>query len=409
MIHSKIIHKSNPTDLIKRAMHVASCYGFENIGKVISHQEKQKEHIRENADENTIQTSSKKHIKQSTKQSETDSISYEVVHALKTTIDNGLIPGEHPILIHQNNSYGLDNKDDKLHFGLIAIGMKKSIAEALIIKTALAILEDIGIKNAQVHINSIGDRDSSTKFINELNSYIRKNANSIPHQIRQSIKKDIFKVYSHLNTELSSSEEELPQSIKFLSDDNRKHFSDVLEYLEAGDITYEIDNSLVGDNNCYSHTLFEIRRQEEQSDSFSILAKGGRYDELVKRMFNIKLPTVGVILEFEKKGIKEKELLTVRSRKPKAYFIQLGSEAKKKSLSIIDILRRANIPTYHSLDNDKFGEQLSFARYIRVPYVIIMGHREALDDTVIVRDMETQFQNTILIKDLPIYLKDIHI
>ena len=141
-----------------------------------------------------------------------------------------------------------------------------------------------------------------------------------------------------------------------------------------------------------------------------MLAKGGRCDELVKRMFNVDIPTVSLVFEFEKKNIKEKELFALkRTRKPKVYFIQLGPEAKRRSLPIIDILRKSNIHTQHSLDSDKLADQLSFAQYFKVPYAIIMGHREALDGTVIVRDMNTQFQHTVLTDDLPQYLKDMHV
>jgi histidyl-tRNA synthetase len=417
MIHTKTLSKSNPTDLLKKAIHIASCYGFDSMDKIVIQERKRLSDMKEverkaNLDSKkpVPPTVKQKCIKQTTRSCNTDMAGDEIVCALKTAVDNKLLPCDHPLLIHQSSVVN-DSKEKKLNFGLVAVGMKRSIAEALIIKTATTILEDIGIKNVQVHINSMGDKDSSLKFVNELNSYFRKNINSVPAQIRQSIKKDVFKAYDQLHRGYSPSKEDIPQPIKFLSDNNRKHLSEVLEYMETGSIPYEIDNFLVGNNECYSQTLFEIRHaQEPDTEDISILAKGGRCDELVKRMFNVDIPTVGIVFEFEKKGIKEKELQTLkRARKPKVYFIQLGSEAKKKSLPIIEILRKSNIYTHHSLDNNKLGEQLSFAQYLEVPYAIIMGHREALDGTVIVRDMDTQFQHTVLVDELPSYLKEIHV
>lgn len=409
--------KLNSADLLKKAEHIASYYGFDDIDKIILQQKKQTDYLKEknsmtaSLKKSVPQTEKRRSIKQNLKSFSMDTIGNEIVCALKTAVDNGLLPCNNPILLYQNN-FGLSSaKTDVLRFGLMAIGMKKSIAEALVIKTASVILEDIGINDTQVYINSIGDIDSSVKFINELNSYFRKNINSVSSQIRQSIKKDIFKAYRQLCAKCDLSEEKIPQSIKFLSDDNRKHLSEVLEYMETVGISYEIDNFLIGNNDCYSQTLFEIRYTKETDNrNISVLAKGGRCDELVKRMFNEDIPTVGIVIEFEKRNIKEKELNIIkRTRKPKIYFIQLGAVAKRKSLPIIDILRRSNVYAYHSLDNDKFGEQLSFAQYLKVPYIIIMGHREALDETVIVRNMDTQFQHTVLIDELPTYLKKMHI
>lgn len=414
MIYTKMLprSKSSSTDLLKKAINIASCYGFDNINKVILQQKKQSDYLKEKDGASAFQK--KQHsIKQSARNFNTDITGNEVVSALKTAIDNELLPSDNPILLYQSNLSSDSAKNDGLRFGLIAIGMKKSIAEALVIKTASSILEDIGIVDVSVYINSIGDRGSSAKFVNELNSYFRKNINSVSSQVRHSVKKDIFKAYDQLCAKCGPLKDDAPQSIKFLSDDNRKHLSEVLEYMETADVPYEIDNFLIGDNDCYSQTLFEIRcapRSDYRDDS--VLAKGGRYDELVKRMFNVDISAVGIVFEFEKKSIniKEKGLdIFKRTKKPQICFIQLGVEAKKRSLLVIDILRRSNIYAHHSLDNNKFSEQLSFARFLNVPYAIIIGHREALDGTVIVRNMDTQFQNTVLLDELPLYLSKINL
>lgn len=413
MIYANTLSKSNPTDILKRAMHTASYYGFDNIEKTITQHKKQLEIESEDENisyKNKLSTngaplSTVKH--KSKQQTDTcDAMSNEIIQALQTTIDNNLLPSKYPVLIYQNTTMNSkENGNQTFNFGLIAIGMRKSIAEALVIKTASAILEEIGLTEIQVHINSIGDKDASQKFFNEINLYFKKHINSFPSQIRQYIKNDIFRAYKELYKQYGPIDESIPQSIRFLSDTSRKHLSEILEYLETGGIQYEIDNFLIGNNKCHPQTLFEIRYPEHRNDNVSVLAKGGRYDELARKMFNVDIPTVGIIFEFEKKGIKEEDFQSIRMRKPKVYFIQLGYEAKMRSLSVIDTLRKANMPTYHSLYNDKLGEQFSLARYFKVPYVIIMGHREALDGTVIVRNTDTQFQHTVLIDDLSQYIK----
>lgn len=416
MMDTKIAPKSNSDDFLKKAIRIASSYGFDDINKIEAQQKKQLAYIKEKAEKKNLSLRKpllnkiikQKPIIQHIKIENIDTLSGEIIHAIKTIADKEILIPEHPILICQNNIAKLNNKK-YTNLGLIAIGMKKSIAEALLIKTASTILEDMGIENTQVYINSIGDKDSSVRFVNELNLYFRKKINSIPHQIRQSMKKNIFKAYRQLYSKYNPPEEELPQSIKFLSDNDRKHLSELLEHLETSNISYEIDNFLIGNNKHYSQTLFEIRNLHRQENDFSILAKGGRCDELIKNVFKVDIPVVGMVFEFENKETKEDELQTIRTKKPKAYFVQLGGEAKKKSLIIIDILRKANIQTYHSLDNDKFSEQFALAQYFNVPYTIIMGHREALDNTVIVRNMDTQFQHTILVEELPKYLKSINI
>ena len=92
-------------------------------------------------------------------------------------------------------------------------------------------------------------------------------------------------------------------------------------------------------------------------------------------------------------------------KKPKVYFIQFGFEAKLKSLSIIEVLRKARIPIMQSLSKDSLGAQLSVAERLKIPYTIIFGQKEALEGTVIVRDMNTRSQDTVKIEELTEYIK----
>ena len=93
--------------------------------------------------------------------------------------------------------------------------------------------------------------------------------------------------------------------------------------------------------------------------------------------------------------------------KPKFYLIQLGREAKIKTLSLIELLRSHHIPLHHFLGKDKITAQLLNAENLRVPYLIIIGQKEALDNTATIRNVSTRAQDTVSIASLPHYLKNI--
>jgi histidyl-tRNA synthetase len=92
-------------------------------------------------------------------------------------------------------------------------------------------------------------------------------------------------------------------------------------------------------------------------------------------------------------------------KKPKVYFIQVGFEAKLKSLNVIEILRKAHVPIAQSLSKDSLGAQLAVAEKTGVPYVIIFGQMEAVKNNVIVRNMETRSQETVPLSELSQYIK----
>jgi len=92
-------------------------------------------------------------------------------------------------------------------------------------------------------------------------------------------------------------------------------------------------------------------------------------------------------------------------KKPKLFFIQLSFDAKLKSMEIIEVLRHARIPMAQSLSKDSLGAQLAIAEKLQVPYTLILGQKEALDNTVIVRDMNNRSQEIIAIPKLAEYIK----
>jgi histidyl-tRNA synthetase len=115
---------------------------------------------------------------------------------------------------------------------------------------------------------------------------------------------------------------------------------------------------------------------------------------------------VGIsLLIKEGKGGLRKPLSKVK--KPIASFVQLGLESKLLSLEIIERLRQVKIPLCLSLAKDRLGAQVSSVEKYHTPYVIVMGKKEAVDHTAIVRHSETHSQDIVPIEELPKYMKKI--
>src|SRR3989338_7447854 len=90
---------------------------------------------------------------------------------------------------------------------------------------------------------------------------------------------------------------------------------------------------------------------------------------------------------------------------PSIYFAHLGAEARRRSLSVLELLRAADIPVYQGLTHDRIAEQMAAARTHATPYILIMGHKEAVEGTVLVREVATNSQEAIPLPELSNYLK----
>ena len=314
-----------------------------------------------------------------------------------------------PVFRHDNPQRGRYRQF--WQFDLDSIGSDKSIIDALIIKVGVSILEEAGATNLSVDINSIGDKECRSVYIKELTSYYKKHINNLSPIDRERLKTNPLRILDSKEEKTKEINKDAPDAISFLCASCKKHFKEVLEYLEEMNIGYNINKNLVRGLSYYTRTVFEIIEQTGAEDGSPLtLAGGGRYDYLAKQLGSKKdVPAVGFSIGVDRIIASPwyKKLSPRIMRKPKIYFIQLGSEAKLKSLNIIEILRKAHIPIAQSLSKDSLGSQLAIAEKLNVPYALIFGVKEALDNSVIVRDMSNRSQETVKLSKLLEYLKEI--
>ena len=287
------------------------------------------------------------------------------------------------------------------------MGGTKSIAEALLIQTARAILKEEGYENICVEINSIGDRESINRFTRDLTNYYRKHINDMHADCRQLLKKDPFDLLSCTNEKCKKINEGAPRSMDFLSESSRIHFQEVLEYLEAIGVPYKINNHLIGNKKYCTETIFAITDldHDKKSGDPKTLAVGVRYDGLAKKIgFKKEIQGVGISVLIKNKKVELRKEIK-KFKKPFASFVQLGFESKLLSLSIIEELRHAKIPLYLSLARDRLGAQVSVVEKHHIPYALIMGKKEAVEKTVIVRNNDTHAQEIVGIDELAGYMK----
>ena len=291
-------------------------------------------------------------------------------------------------------------------FGLQVSGASESVGEVLLLKTVATILGEWGGSPMRVRLNAMGDRDSRVRFARELSSYLRRQAHNLPPEWRERAAEDPFAFFACDTAECKVLMESAPRPMNFLSEKSRAHFREVLEHLEHLGLPYELDDTLVGDER-EPRMAFAIDMND--ADATVVGSVGGRFDEHVRKLTGRKDATsVHASLFFRKKGLAAPSFqLVAPTARPRIYFVQLGLRAKLKSLAVSDILREARIPVLQSFDSSKLSPQLAAATAAGVSHLIIMGQREALDGTVIVRAADNSAQTTLGLIELPRYLRNL--
>lgn len=285
------------------------------------------------------------------------------------------------------------------------IGTPKSIAEAILIKTALCILEEEGFKDISVEINNLGGKDALANFMRELTAYYRKHINDMDSECRQLFKDGTHALVSCGKSLKEETKSHAPSPFNFLSDSNKTHLKEVIEFLDVENIPYAINKDILGNPHYSSDTVFTIL----DKTSGKILATGSRYTNLAKKTgHKDDIHGIGVTIKLNNPKKASASQLP-KHENIKFFFIQLGFEAKLKSLQILEDLRKAKIPVHQLLSRDKLGTQLAKARKYKVPYILIIGQKEAHDGTVVVRDTNTHSQVSVPREGLVDYLRGLKV
>ena len=287
---------------------------------------------------------------------------------------------------------------------LNTVGVHDALGEVVVLKSATSILEELGIKNYVLRINSIGDADSSVRFIREVTPIIRSHIKDLPENFAAQMKDNASSAIAMLYEKQHPIVADLPSPLDFLTTPSRKYFKDLLELLELTEIPFVLDDKLYGDHSMYSHTVFEIAEESSENSDGAVVARGGRYDTLTKAYARTVVPAAGIVVAVHTKDQAGPVGRPIRKR-PSACLIHIGREARVRSISLIETFRREKIPIEQCLHFERFSEQIAYAQAHNAKYVIIMGQREAHENVVIVRNALDRSQQTIPIEGLTAYLR----
>jgi histidyl-tRNA synthetase len=269
--------------------------------------------------------------------------------------------------------------------------VEKSIAEALLIQVSRALANDLGYTDHTVRINSLGDKDSLTRYTREATNFLKKRIDTMSPTARELMKEHTLLALNQLIEEEHELGFRSPNPMEFLSDQSRKHFREIIEYLDMSQAPYEIDPKMLGHHECYSDAIFSIDIHDEDAP---LVIRGGRIDEFARRATRTQTPAAGAVVTLRNTKIPAR-IPRIKSDKPAVYVVHLGFGPKIRGLMMIDELRAAGIPVLHGLASDSLSEQLRDAEKRGVAYTIIIGQKEYVENTVILRDMQARNQEFI--------------
>ena len=277
-----------------------------------------------------------------------------------------------------------------------AFGEQDPILDAQMIQVAHRLVQCLGIKTVQMQINSIGCQVCRKDYKELLLNYLESKKTKLCQDCKRRIETNPLRILDCKEDKCAQVAALAPQSVDHLCDDCRGHFKTLLEYLDELDLPYIINPQLVRGLDYYTKTVFEIWSSAEEGKMLS-LGGGGRYDKLIKMMGGEDTPAIGFGIGLERiiTEMKRVQAKPYKPLRPKVFLAQLGNLAKKKSLKLFAELEKNGILMAESFGRGSLRSQLNVANKLGVELTLILGQKEAMDRTVIVKNMKTGAQETV--------------
>lgn len=278
-------------------------------------------------------------------------------------------------------------------------GESSAVVDAQIIQIFCNILKELRFKNLIVEVNTIGDNQCRPYYKKLLVNYLKSRESSLCSDCRRRLRTNPLRVLDCKEEKCQPVKSQAPQLVDHLCEECKTHFKSVLEFLDELELPYQLNPYLVRGLDYYTKTVFEIFEDTEQGRTRGALVGGGRFDALIKILGGKDTPACGGaagverIAESLKEKAKQEGILLFPAKK--IFLAQLGELAKRKSLKLFEQFRKAKITVAESLGKDSLKSQLRLADRAGAKFTLILGQKEALEGTIIIRDMQTGGQSIV--------------
>lgn len=281
--------------------------------------------------------------------------------------------------------------------GFEVLGDAHPVVDAYLIYLAASLYRPFTIP-VMIEINSIGDKACRPAYLKTITDYFRARKNPLCEDCKRRLQKNPLRIFDCKVADCHAVAQDAPQIVDHLCEQCKEHFVRVLEYLGELEVPYSLNPRIVRGLEYYTRTVFQIYEESAtEGAAQSDLGGGGRYDELLEQFGGRPIPAVGFAAGVERMIIKmrERQYVPPPPAPPEIFLAQLAEPARKKTLKLYDVLRSLNIGVAEAFSKDGLKPQLEAANRLGVKFALIIGQKEIMDGTILIRDMESGIQEVV--------------
>lgn len=277
--------------------------------------------------------------------------------------------------------------------GIECFGTNSPQSDAEIIAVGAHILQEVGVKNVKLEINSIGCKNCRPNYHDALRKYFDSQKQDLCETCLDRLERNPMRILDCKNPKCGEIAAKAPMMLDYLCDDCKTHFEQVKQALDSSEIAYTINPAIVRGLDYYSNTVFEFIHTGVGTQG--TICGGGRYNGLVDEFDGPHTPAVGFGMGIERLllALADEGVDMGEDEKPSLYIASLGEQGLKKAAVLANNLRKKGVYVEYDIVGRGLKPQMKYADKLQAKFSMVLGDNEVETNKASLKNMQTGENN----------------
>ena len=285
-------------------------------------------------------------------------------------------------------------------FGCECFGTASPAADAELISLVNDIFAFLDVKNLKIQINSIGCPECRKNYHKALQEYFESKKDDLCATCLGRLERNPMRILDCKSSVCSDIAKDAPKVTDYLCDECDDHFKKTQQYLDAMNIPYEVNPSIVRGLDYYTKTVFEFVSTEIGAQG--TVCGGGRYDGLVEEIGGNHTPALGFAMGMERllMLMEAQGIEFPAEDKCDLYITSMGENATLKASQIASDVRGNGMHAQFDIVGRSVKAQMKYANKIGAAYTVVLGDSEIEAGVAKVKNMADGSETEMNIDDI---------
>jgi histidyl-tRNA synthetase len=328
---------------------------------------------------------------------------------MRAVIESGLDRGQLPVKVWYSGAFFRAERPQAGRYrqfyqvGVEAIGADDPLIDVEVISLAVQAFTTLGLKDYEVHINSLGDKPSRDAHREALVNFLQKI--DLDEATRERAKINPLRVLDDKRPEMIAALKDAPVILNYLTQDAKERYEAVKDGLTKLGIKYIENPKLVRGLDYYTHTTFEFVHHKLGAQSG--IGGGGRYDGLMEKLGGQSLSGIGfgigvdrVLLACEAEGI-----ALLPTTQLSLYLVPLGEQARKFAIELLLNLRNHGIRCDMAFGERGLKGAMKSGDKSGAKYLAVLGENEISSGQADIKHMSDGAVVSVRLSEIADFLK----